>query len=262
MLLKRSYGGLLSNSRFLRLYSTEKEPVRRMIKKKTVSSLDLRKQRNKLAVSSIKDIFESFLPSGNDDEVFDIDPKPIYADPPKFLTLSQPLQQCVQDDLAKQLKKKWASVPIEVKKFHYFLCYSNHGPRESFPGLDSINAPLDLPFKPHAVVNSKPELKTPVHKQAFKLNLGALGPKRAEQARKDSMMDPYSKFVIFLLILITALNFKRDYRVQSNGRVPVNKYEKVISERQQLEEEIAKREEAESQPEPIRSRKWYYLYLK
>ncbi|CDK26391.1 unnamed protein product [Kuraishia capsulata CBS 1993] len=253
----------------VRFNSTKTSATTEVAPKKRASLAQIKKERNKLAASSLKDVFSILSPTGNgdDDEIpqnFDV--SEIYADTSSFLKAPYVQQQYILEELKnKYSKMKWTSVPKEVKRMFYFVAYANYGPREGFPKVEENVPPPDLPFKiPSFLYSDDPKSTTRVT-QTAPVNLRAAGDARQKQYEKETKMDPLSKTVIFLVIALTIMNFRRDRRVQKSNVAPVNEYEQFVAEKE-MERELARKvAEAEIEErlasERAKAKKWYYLWL-
>ncbi|ODV93499.1 hypothetical protein PACTADRAFT_82818 [Pachysolen tannophilus NRRL Y-2460] len=234
-----------------------------------------RKQRDQLAKSSIKDVFELFMPGHADEtDTIEIDPTPIYANPKLYLNLTTPQQHYILEELNnKYLRKSWKKMPQDVKRFHYFLAYGNYGPRESFPETNSDQLQFDIPFKiPSFITTQNPSPTTIIKRLPYNINYKKCGPVRLKQFEKDSRMDIVSKIILFITALLTVLNFKRDRKIVNTNKVPTNEYEKYMERIQEQERIIFENEknrklnELKNQNvitnETTNGRKWYYLWIK
>ncbi|ODV85516.1 hypothetical protein CANARDRAFT_182080, partial [[Candida] arabinofermentans NRRL YB-2248] len=228
------------------------KPSAKLLNEKLKNEQDLRKERNKLAKASLKDIWAIFSPGGGDDDseldLSKFDTKPIYANPLLFGELPFHKQQHIIDEIQEKFKKKWVNTDKNMKRFVYWLSYGSHGPREGFPDLydyyssssqsqsqkdrssnstDIVSnkssrdpAPIDLPFKVPSILKSiDPTPETKVTKLPT-LDPRSFGTKRIEQYRKDRKMNPVNKAILFILVFLTILNFKKDRRVNLTGVVP------------------------------------------
>ncbi|KAG7845310.1 hypothetical protein KL941_003155 [Ogataea angusta] len=233
-------------------------PDAKLLNQKLKQERDLRRERNKLALSSIKDIFAIFSPTSGDDDEFDtanFDPTPVYKNPETYLKLSLPKQHYILEELEDKLKRKWTGIDKDKKRFIYWLAYGPHGPREGFITehrrtvvpekkesstlLDRIIAetesqkykvqvdeyvPPDLPFRTPSVLKSVNPSKDTIISPLPPRDPRLFGPKRVEQYKKDRKMNPYSQFVLGFLMVLTFLNYRKDREVNSSGKVPDYEY--------------------------------------
>ncbi|KAG7822675.1 hypothetical protein KL909_003840 [Ogataea angusta] len=233
-------------------------PDAKLLNQKLKQERDLRRERNKLALSSIKDIFAIFSPTSGDDDEFDtahFDPTPVYKNPETYLKLSLPKQHYILEELEDKFKRKWTGIDKDKKRFIYWLAYGPHGPREGFITehrrtvvpekkesstlLDRIIAetesqkykvqvdeyvPPDLPFRTPSVLKSVNPSKDTIISPLPPRDPRLFGPKRVEQYKKDRKMNPYSQFVLGFLMVLTFLNYRKDREVNSSGKVPDYEY--------------------------------------
>ncbi|KAG7839629.1 hypothetical protein KL942_003240 [Ogataea angusta] len=233
-------------------------PDAKLLNQKLKQERDLRRERNKLALSSIKDIFAIFSPTAGDDDEFDtanFDPTPLYKNPEMYLKLSLPKQHYILEELEDKFKRKWTGIDKDKKRFIYWLAYGPHGPREGFVTehrrtvvpekkesstlLDRIIAetesqkykvqvdeyvPPDLPFRTPSVLKSVNPSKDTIISTLPPRDPRLFGPKRVEQYKKDRKMNPYSQFVLGFLMVLTFLNYRKDREVNSSGKVPDYEY--------------------------------------
>ncbi|KAG7747423.1 hypothetical protein KL912_003447 [Ogataea haglerorum] len=233
-------------------------PDARLLNQKLKQERDLRRERNKLALSSIKDIFAIFSPTAGDDDELDttnFDPTPVYKNPETYLKLSLPKQHYILEELEDKFKRKWTGIDKDKKRFMYWLAYGPHGPREGFvieqkktvvPEKKEANTPLDqiiaetesqkykvevddyvppdLPFRAPSVLKSVKPSKDTIISPLPPRDPRLFGPKRLEQYKKDRKMNPYSQFVLGFLLGLTFLNYRKDREVNSTGKVPDYEY--------------------------------------
>ncbi|KAG7899410.1 hypothetical protein KL935_003720 [Ogataea polymorpha] len=233
-------------------------PDAKLLNEKLKQERDLRRERNKLALSSIKDIFAIFSPTAGDDDEFDtanFDPMPVYKNPETYLKLPLPKQHYILEELEDKFKRKWTRIDKDRKRFIYWLAYGPHGPREGFVTehrktvvpekkkadtlLDQIIAetesqkykvevdeyvPPDLPFRTPSVLKSVNPARDTIASPLPPRDPRLFGPKRLEQNKKDRKMNPYSQFVLGFLMVLTFLNYRKDREVNSTGKVPDYEY--------------------------------------
>lgn len=113
-------------------------PTMKAISKRLRQEQDVRTERNKLTMSSIKDTLSIFNPMGgaNDEEDFDLtnfDVKTYYANPRAFDQLPFYKRTLVVEDNQEKMKKNWKTLNKDVKRFSFWWAYGSHGPREGFP---------------------------------------------------------------------------------------------------------------------------------
>lgn len=233
-------------------------PLRQLSSQRKLTASQLRKQRNQLAASSLRDVFEAFGSSSQEEDwnTENFDPKPVYDNPSNFYKISFAEQQHIVKELQeKWLLLNWSKVPHGVKAVSYLVAYGNYGPREKFD-----SKPADLPFKtPSFITETSPNAETLVRPVA-PVSLNLCTEERRKQYNKERKMDPVSKTVIFVCAILTVINFKRDRRINNTNTVPLNEYEIYLQKKPQEEEE-AERVYA-VQDVKNGEKKWYYLWLK
>lgn len=143
------------------------------------------------------------------------------------------------------------------------------------------DVPPDLPFRyPSVLKTLHPKSDTIVTKQPV-LDPRSFGKIRLQQYQEDRRMNPYNRFLIATLIVLTVLAFKQDRKVNLTGKVPDYG---AASQEEELAEITRKRKEKEDNEEMSRAlsksleiqkkkkeeanrrksqqgRKWYYLWL-
>ncbi|GME86620.1 hypothetical protein B5S31_g5037 [[Candida] boidinii] len=132
-----------------------------------------------------------------------------------------------------------------------------------------INAPIDLPFKlPPIISNTKPNSTTIVTKLPD-LDPRSFGELRIEQYKKDRKMNPYNKFILIFLVILSILNFKRDRKINLTNIAPEYDWNnektenKITNEKELLSEKLlASIQSSAEKTNNNNGRKWYYLYLK
>ncbi|ANZ74157.1 BA75_00379T0 [Komagataella pastoris] len=238
--------------------------------KKKPSAAQLRKERNILAKSSLRDILDSIVPgSVQDDDVTKYDPTPVYDDYRKYNSLSYPQQRYIIDSFKDdKFRKPWGKIPKSMKRLNYYISYGNYGPRDGFQPVESDQPSFDLPFRlPSIITTHIPKPSTLVRKLP-PVNYRTCGEKRKEQYEKERRMDPISKMIIFSTLILTVINFKRDRKVVNTDHVPVNEYEEYQRVLEKEERDYREMLEARDNPQPsnsdskTRKRRWYYLWIR
>lgn len=113
-------------------------PSVRAISKRLRQEQDARAERNKLALSSIRDTLAIFNPTPGEEEDFDLtgfDPKSYYANRAAFEKLPFYKRTLVVEDNGERMKKNWRGLSLDAKRFAFWWAYGAHGPREGFPEL-------------------------------------------------------------------------------------------------------------------------------
>ncbi|KAH3670645.1 hypothetical protein OGAPHI_001160 [Ogataea philodendri] len=263
---------MLKTLRGVRFYSGRPVPSKlatarpdaRLLNDRLKKEQDLRRERNKLALSSLKDIFAIFSPTAGDDDELDtsnFDPAPVYANPPSYLELSLPKQQFIVDELDDKFRRHWKNVDPSLKRFAYWLAYGSYGPRAGFDN-PQLTAPPDLPFVLPSAVKTAHPAKTTTITQLPARNPQLFGEKRTQQAQKDKKLNPYNQFVLALVLLLSVLNYLKDKKINDSGTPPDYGY---LQGNQLVQmDELSKKLAAAVavQPVPPPPKKWYYLYMK
>lgn len=239
-----------------RLYSSK-------IETPTVEREPSSREKAELVSSSLKSIFDGFLTTEESYEPVDI--KPILANPRAFAELNQFHRDQITDDLTKRFKQKWQNISPEYKRLSYFVSYGNYGPREELQDNLFANVkPEDLPFASPAAVATSPLDK--IHKLP-EVDMWQSSPLRQEQFRKMTRrLDPMSKTVVYLALIISLLALYRDKTIGEDGMVidvPESPLLLADIKRQQdVEREQKELEERQLQLERSNSKKWYFLWLR
>lgn len=123
------------------------KPSAKLINSKLKQEKNLKAERNKLALASVRDIFTIFNPNAGNDEDFDLtdfDCKIYYANPRSFEKLPFFKQSHVVEEMNESLKKNWKSLDKDVKRFSVWWAYGSHGPREGFVELHDYYTPYGI----------------------------------------------------------------------------------------------------------------------
>jgi hypothetical protein len=123
------------------------KPSAKLLNSRLKQEQDIRTERNKLALASVKDIFSIFNPNAGSDEDFDLtdfDSKVYFANPKAFEKLPFFKQQYVIEEMNEKLKKNWKSLDKDIKRFSIWWAYGSHGPREGFVELHDYYTPYGI----------------------------------------------------------------------------------------------------------------------
>lgn len=123
------------------------KPSAKLINSKLKQEQNLKAERNKLALASVRDIFTIFNPNAGNDEDFDLtdfDCKIYYANPRAFQKLPFFKQAHVIEEMNESLKKNWKSLDKDIKRFSIWWAYGSHGPREGFVELHDYYTPYGI----------------------------------------------------------------------------------------------------------------------
>ncbi|CCH42655.1 hypothetical protein BN7_2199 [Wickerhamomyces ciferrii] len=226
------------------------------------------RQRIELAQNGIKDIFEGFLTS---EESYDpIDTKPIMANPPLYINLSEFQRQQVREELDKRSRQNWNKLTSDMKKMSYFHSYGNYGPREDLSNnWNKLIAPEDLPFKIPSISKIAKLPSEKIHK-LDEVDLEQVSPKRIENWNKMTRrLDPFTKSIVYIAALVSLYALYNDKMMEKEGKIP--DYEELenipesslvlidLKREQELADLKTKQEQSEVKNQ---NKKWYYLWLK
>lgn len=120
------------------------KPSVKLLNSRLKQEQDVRTERNKLALASVRDIFSILNPNAGNDEDFDLtdfDCKVYFANPREFQKLPFFKQQHVIDEMNEKLKKNWKSLDKDIKRFSVWWAYGSTGPREGFVELHDYHTP-------------------------------------------------------------------------------------------------------------------------
>lgn len=123
------------------------KPSAKLLNSRLKQEQDIRTERNKLALASVKDIFSIFNVNAGSDEDFDLtdfDCKVYFANPRAFEKLPFFKQQHVIDEMNEKLKKNWKGIDKDIKRFSLWWAYGSHGPREGFVELHDYHTPYGV----------------------------------------------------------------------------------------------------------------------
>lgn len=123
------------------------KPSAKLLNSRLKQEQDIRTERNKLALASVKDIFQIFNPNAGSDEDFDLtdfDCKVYFANPRAFEKLPFFKQQHVIDEMNEKIKKNWKSLDKDIKRFSVWWAYGSHGPRDGFVELHDYYTPYGI----------------------------------------------------------------------------------------------------------------------
>lgn len=123
------------------------KPSAKLLNTRLKQEQDVKSERNKLAMASMKDIFSILNPNAGNDEDFDLtdfDCKRYFANPSEFQKLPFFKQQHVIDEMNEKLKKNWKSTSADVKRFSVWWAYGSTGPREGFIELHDYYTPYGV----------------------------------------------------------------------------------------------------------------------
>lgn len=153
------------------------KPSAKLLNSRLKQEQDIRTERNKLALASVKDIFQIFNPNAGSDEDFDLtdfDCKVYFANPRAFEKLPFFKQQHVIDEMNEKIKKNWKSLDKDIKRFSVWWAYGSHGPRDGFVELHDYYTPYGVEAKEIKKVddsiNDKTENKTHNHTKSTELD--------------------------------------------------------------------------------------------
>lgn len=127
------------------------KPSAKLLNSRLKQEQDVKTERNKLALASVKDIFSILNPNSGSDEDFDLtdfDCKRYFANPREFQKLPFFKQQHVIDEMNEKLKKNWKSLDKDIKRFSVWWAYGSTGPREGFIELHDYQSSYDNDEKP------------------------------------------------------------------------------------------------------------------
>lgn len=218
-----------------------------------------RAEAAKLAIQSMKDL-GSLFSSSSDDSTQPIDTKPVFENYKLFGTLSLLHQGQVLKELQAKFDSNWNKLTLNEKQMGYYIAYGNWGAREKFSNWNTQEPPLDLPFHlPSQIRTTMPLPKDKVHE--LEPVILAETPIRKEEF-DTSKMDPMTKTFIYITIFITMLAFARDKKIGEEGKPKEVIIEDQYLKLKQEEQKQLENEQNKESKEPLRNRKWYYLWLK
>lgn len=143
------------------------KPSAKLLNSRIKQEQEIRSERNKLALASVKDIFQIFNPNAGSDEDFDLtdfDCKVYFANPKAFEKLPFFKQQHVIDEMNEKLKKNWKKLDKDIKRFSVWWAYGSHGPRDGFVELHDYYTPYGIESNegvgPEKSTNIKPHKVT------------------------------------------------------------------------------------------------------
>lgn len=165
------------------------------------------------------------------------------------------------------MKQNWNRMTPEHKRMAYFISYGNWDAREGFENnLVKDHKPEDLPFEKPARLAKGPN---DIVKELPLRDLWQVSEKRREDYKKMTRrLDPVSKVVVYLAVIISMLAVYRDKTVGESemivGDVPDSPLMLADLKRQQEYEaaELKKKQEDEEAKKKSKAKKWYYLWLK
>jgi hypothetical protein len=123
------------------------KPSAKLLNSRLKQEQDIKAERNKLALSSVKDIFSILNPNAGSDEDFDLtdfDCKIYFANPRAFEKLPFFKKQHVIDEMNEKLKKNWKGLDKDIKRFSLWWAYGSHGPRDGFVELHDYYTPYGV----------------------------------------------------------------------------------------------------------------------
>lgn len=123
------------------------KPSSKLLNSRLKQEQDIKTQRNKLALSSVKDIFSILNPNADNDEDFDLtdfDCKVYFANPKAFDKLPYFKKVHVITEMNEKLKKNWKSIDQDIKRFSVWWAYGSHGPRDGFVELHDYLTPYGI----------------------------------------------------------------------------------------------------------------------
>ncbi|KAH3675075.1 hypothetical protein WICMUC_002907 [Wickerhamomyces mucosus] len=272
--MMKQYFSTFKRLNSIRLYSnssssniSQQSEISNSTLKSTNSKLSAR-ERAKFTALSFKDIFEGFI---TNEESFDpIDTTPIFADPKKFVGLTTFHRDQVIQELEKRMKRNWNDISNDYKRTAYFISYGNWGVREDLSNnLYSNSIPEDLPFKiPSEVKNFHPKPSN-IIKLLPPIDLMQISPTRKEEFKNMTRrLDPFTKTVVYLCIIISLLALWRDQLYGEEyytDEIPESPLVLIELQRQKEQEELERLEierKVKESNERLKGKKWYYLWLK
>lgn len=145
--MSKAAGGAMKNVKYAK-------PSAKLLNSRLKQEKDVKAERNKLALASVRDIFSILNPNAGSDEDFDLtdfDCKRYFANPREFQKLPFFKQQHVIDEMNEKLKKNWKSIDKDIKRFSVWWAYGSTGPREGFVELHDYQSPYGA-----AVIENSP----------------------------------------------------------------------------------------------------------
>ncbi|VEU22856.1 DEKNAAC103944 [Brettanomyces naardenensis] len=215
-------------------------PTASAINKAIEEKRQAQKNRQILAKASIKDILSSLIGSDDADEDYDLkkfDPTPYYANPKAYEKLPYFYRHFMGEQIRDKTKKKWKLLTDLIQQ----IDSAKDSERQAFTmeqnPLDNrkIGVPPDLPFRYPSVLKSTNPDKEMVIERFPSLDSRSFGKKRLEQYQRDRNMNPYNRFLIATLVILTVLGFRKDRRVNLSGKVPVYGWDEEEKERKEEE---------------------------
>ncbi|KAG0671117.1 hypothetical protein C6P40_001928 [Pichia californica] len=132
------------------------KPSAKLINSKLKQEQNIKIERNKLAMASVKDIFSIFNPNSGNDEDFDLtdfDCKIYYANPKLYENLPFFKQSFIIQEMEENLKKNWKSLDKDIKRFSIWYAYGSHGPRDGFVELHDYFTPYGIENEDNNKIN-------------------------------------------------------------------------------------------------------------
>lgn len=123
------------------------KPSAKLLNSRLKQEQNVKNERNKLALASVKDIFSILNPNAGSDDDFDLtdfDCKVYFASPKAFEKLPFFKKQHVIDEMNEKLKKNWKGLDKDIKRFSLWWAYGSHGPREGFYELHDYYTPYGV----------------------------------------------------------------------------------------------------------------------
>lgn len=118
--------------------------------------------------------------------------------------------------------------------------------------------PPDLPFRVPSVLKSTAPTADTMTKKQPTLDPRSFGTLRLQQYQRDRQMNPYGRFIVAVIVVLTLFNFKKDRKVNVTGVVPEYGWE----DDDKHMEELAKREQRDEEADDLSERMLFALKKK
>lgn len=240
-----------------RFYSTNPEKLPSPEKK--LSPDQARAEAAKVHIQTLKDMGSLFSSGSSDDATQPIDTEPVFKNPKIFGTLSLLHQGQVLKELQDKYDQSWKKLTDVDKKLGYYIAYGDWGVREKFTNWNTLEAPLDLPFRVPSQIRTASPKPTDIIKKLEPVIL-AETPVRREQF-DTKKMDPVTKTFIYITIFIALLAIARDKKIGEGGKPEEIEIEDIYENQRQKQEKFDQ-QPAPQEQQPRPGKKWYYLWLK
>ncbi|QPG75513.1 hypothetical protein FOA43_002868 [Brettanomyces nanus] len=196
-------------------------------------------------------------------------------------TPASPVSRILQDDSLGQLIQE-INPKKDSQREAFILQNSTSKIVEETKKIDALemsnrkqDVPPDLPFRYPSVLRAINPSSYTIASRLPALDPRSFGIKRLQQYQFDRNTNPYNRFIVATLVVLTVLAFKKDRKVNLSGIVPEYGWKQEQEEIQQtqkrqqneilslkLKNAMEQQQQQQQQQQHLQEpRRWYYLWL-